>query len=64
MAISQRIMERRKALGMTQEQLAERIGTSRVYITYLETGVKVPSLAMLKSVAAALECKAGDLIDD
>lgn len=64
MTVSQRITERRKALGMTQEQLAELVGTTRIYITYLETGVKVPSLAMLKTIATALECKAGDLIDD
>ena len=64
MTISQRIKKRRKALGLTQEQLANRVGTTRIYITYVETGVKVPSLAMLKTIAAALECKAGDLIDD
>lgn len=64
MTISQRIKKRRKALGLTQEQLAKRVGTTRIYITYVETGVKVPSLAMLKTIAAALECKAGDLIDD
>lgn len=64
MTISQRIKKRRKALGLTQEQLAKRVGTTRIYITYVETGVKVPSLAMLKTIASALECKAGDLIDD
>lgn len=64
MTISQRIKKRRKALGLTQEQLANRVGTTRIYITYVETGVKVPSLAMLKTIASALECKAGDLIDD
>lgn len=64
MTLSQRIAKRRKALGMTQEQLAERVGTTRIYINYVESGIKVPSLAMLKAISTALECKAGDLIDD
>lgn len=64
MTISQRIRKRRKALGLTQEQLAERVGTTRIYINYVENGTKIPSLAMLKTIATALECKAGDLIDD
>lgn len=38
-----RLKELRKALKLTQQELADRIGVSRNFITQIEMGVKVPS---------------------
>jgi transcriptional regulator with XRE-family HTH domain len=47
--------ERRKALGITQAGLAERVGTSTHYIGQIELGNKFPTPEMLERIAAALE---------
>jgi transcriptional regulator with XRE-family HTH domain len=52
----------RIAQGLTQEQLAEKIGTSTTWIGYLETGRAVPNLAMLQKIARVLGVKVKDLI--
>jgi transcriptional regulator with XRE-family HTH domain len=51
----------RIAQGLTQEQLAEKIGTSTTWIGHLETGRAVPNLAMLQKIARALGMKVKDL---
>jgi transcriptional regulator with XRE-family HTH domain len=52
----------RLAHGLTQEQLAEKIGTSTPWIGYIETGREVPNLAMLQKIARALGVKVKELI--
>jgi transcriptional regulator with XRE-family HTH domain len=47
--------ERRRTLGLTQAQLAERVNTSTNYIALIETEKKFPTPEMLERVAAALE---------
>lgn len=47
---------------MSQETLAERIGTSRVYISNIERGESAPSLEMVISIANALNISADDLL--
>ena len=42
-----RIMQRRKARGMTQEELAERIGFSKNHISSIERGLNVPTTQFL-----------------
>ena len=44
----------RKAQGMTQESLAERVGTKKSNISRLESGRYNPSLAFLVKVADGL----------
>lgn len=50
--IKHRIKQRRKALGFTQEELAERVGVSPTAVTDWETGKSRPweSLALLSKV--------------
>lgn len=36
MSVGEEIKRRRIAAGLTQKQLATRVGTTRVYITYVE----------------------------
>ncbi len=43
--------------GLTQKQLAEKIGTRQSSISRLESASQLPSLSFLKSVADALNLK-------
>ena len=61
-AIGKRLQTRRKALGFTQERLAEMAGLSPTYIAKLEAGVKTASLETLISLGAALKMDPGELI--
>lgn len=50
------LRERRDALGLTQEDVAERIGKDQNYVSFVETGrIKQPRRAMLEAFARALE---------
>ena len=49
-----KLVEARTAAGMTQQQLAERIGTKQSSISRLESGDSEPSFDMLRRLAAAL----------
>ena len=58
------IHERRLALGLTQEDLAERSGFDRTHINKLETGRGGFSRVALEQLAEALECEVKDLFQD
>ena len=45
----------RKTKGLTQEDLAFKIGVSRAYIGYIEQGRNIPSLDTLEKLAKALD---------
>lgn len=47
-------IESRKALGMTQKELAERMGTAQANISRFESGSYNPSLAFLQKMAECL----------
>jgi transcriptional regulator with XRE-family HTH domain len=47
--------ERRRILGITQAQLAERVNTSTHYIGQIELENKFPTPEMLERIATALE---------
>lgn len=55
--------KRRAELDMTQEDLAEKVGASRVYIGYVEQGRNTPTLEILEKIAKALKMKIGDLLE-
>ena len=56
------IKEWRKYRGLTQEQLAERIGIARSYLTKIERGARRYDQPFLEAAAEALRCDAGDII--
>ena len=58
----QRVIERRKEMGLTQAQVAERLGIARPAYTAIETGKKTPGLDTVERVANALEIPAIDLL--
>jgi transcriptional regulator with XRE-family HTH domain len=60
--LARHLQKVRIARGITQEQLAEKIGTSTQWIGNIETGREVPNLAMLEKIARALGVKVKVLI--
>jgi len=59
-----RIKQLRAALGVTQEELADRSGMFRTYMSRIESGVANPTVTMLYAVADALEVRVQELFDD
>jgi transcriptional regulator with XRE-family HTH domain len=55
------LLRRRKELGLTQSQLAQRIGVQPNYIVYLEKGERKPSDRTVMKIARALELDKADL---
>jgi transcriptional regulator with XRE-family HTH domain len=53
--LGRRVRDLREAHGLSQRQLAERVGTTQSVIARLEVGGTKPSLSTLERVAAALE---------
>ena len=45
----------REAAGMTQEQLAEKVGVIRQTISNIECGISFPSIPTAKAIAEVLE---------
>lgn len=60
--LGEHIRARRKALGLTQEVLAEKAGLSTNYIARLELGSNTPSLPALICLARALGVPVSDLL--
>jgi transcriptional regulator with XRE-family HTH domain len=56
------IREWRKHRQLTQEQLAERIGIARSYLTKIERGSRRYDQPFLEAAAEQLRCEPGDLI--
>lgn len=52
----------RRARGLTQEQLANKIGIQRIQISWYETGKIHPSINTLEWICKALNIKASDLL--
>ena len=52
-SIAREIIRTRVAAGMSQKELAEKIGTTQSVIARLESGAHTPSVSTLKRVAAA-----------
>lgn len=55
--IARFVIMRRAALGLTQEQLAERMGTSHSAISRIESGQHRTSVATLERLAHALDVR-------
>lgn len=53
--IAAHIRERRYELALTQQQVAERAGTSHSFISKLEAGDHIPTIPVLQRILAALD---------
>jgi transcriptional regulator with XRE-family HTH domain len=56
------IAEKRKQIGWTQANVAERVGVDTETISRFERGVSLPSLITLKKLALVLNTTAADLL--
>lgn len=61
--ICKRIRKYRHDAGLTQEDLAEKVGVSRVYIGYVEQGRNTPSLEILGKIAKSLKVRLSDIVE-
>lgn len=48
---------------MTQEDIATRIGVSRVMVSYFESGLRKPDIETALRLARVLECTTDDLFE-
>src|SRR3954470_10028754 len=55
--IARMVITRRAELGLTQQQLAERMGSSHSAISRIESGQHRPSVATLERLARALDLR-------
>ncbi|MCM8710501.1 helix-turn-helix domain-containing protein [Clostridium sp. SYSU_GA19001] len=59
-----RIKEARQKAGLTQNQLAIKVGVSQIYISYIENNHKTPSFDLLERIAKELHTSVKSLIED
>lgn len=62
--LARNISARRRALGMTQAVLAERLGVDTETLSRFERGKHVPSVATLERLAGLLMTTIGELLEE
>ena len=60
--VGERIQKRRKSLGLSQMQLSEKIGISNTYLSYIETGKKIPAMDIWLALCDALNVSSNFLL--
>ena len=53
----------RTARGLSQQALAAKVRTTRVYVAMIEGAIRAPSLDMLDRLARALKVTVGELVE-
>ena len=61
--LGQNVRHLREWGGMSQEDLADRSGLHRTYISGVERGVRNPTVAVLEKIAKALKVKTATLLE-
>ncbi|AMD89262.1 helix-turn-helix domain-containing protein [Desulfovibrio fairfieldensis] len=59
--IGENISGRRRKLGLTQAQLAEKLDIGQDALSRMENGAISPKIARLRDIASALQCSVADL---
>lgn len=62
MALKDNVKLFRERNSLSQQQLAELVGVKSAMISYIESGMKVPSLALTISLADAFHCTVDALV--
>lgn len=60
--IAKNLRELRRASGLSQEELADRAGLHRTYVSSVERGERNLTVGSLEKLATALGCKFIDLV--
>jgi transcriptional regulator with XRE-family HTH domain len=58
------VRERRLKKGLGQEALADKAGLHRTHVSLLERGKRMPSLAVIKKLAKALDTSMASLVGE
>jgi transcriptional regulator with XRE-family HTH domain len=61
--LGQRVAERRGALGWTQQQLADEMGTDQAFVSRMESDKYEPGMRVLVSLAKALGVSLSTLLE-
>jgi transcriptional regulator with XRE-family HTH domain len=61
--LGRRIGELRGSIGLTQQEVAERLGISRVAVSHIEAGMSVPSERTVVLLAGLFKVEPHDLVD-
>lgn len=64
MTVSEKIREARSKAGLTQQQLADKLGTTPQYIGLLESGKRHPKIQTLQKIADALDVPVAKFLDE
>ncbi len=62
--LAAQVRSHRHALGFSQEELAERCGLHRTYVSDIERATRNVSLSTLELLASGLTCEASELLTD
>jgi transcriptional regulator with XRE-family HTH domain len=62
--LGRNVRQRRRAMGLSQEELAFEAEMKRSYLSDLERGVRNPTVRALERLAAALKVHPGELLQD
>ncbi len=62
--IGSRIKNYRQAAELTQENLAEQVGITVVYLSKIENGHVHPTIDLLQTICEALHCDLGSIFQD
>lgn len=64
LAFGKILRQKRKEAGLTQEQLAHDADVQRNYVSLIERGIHLPTIAVVFKLAHALRCPPSSLISD
>ncbi|MHC0429667.1 helix-turn-helix domain-containing protein [Streptomyces sp. O3] len=64
MAFAKAVYDRRKELGLSQAQVAERAGLTQAKVSRIEGADAVPTLPLLRHLARALDASLNIALDD
>ncbi len=57
------VKKKRKIAELSQEELAEKLGIHRTYMSFIERGQRNPSLLMIFKISRALKIKLPELFE-
>lgn len=63
MKFAENLRAKRENLGLTAEELANRVHVSRSYITLLENGKRLPGKTLLPKIARALKLEKNVIVE-
>ena len=60
--LGSRVQRLRQARGFSQEELADRAGLHRTYVSGVERGIRNPTISVLEKMAIGLQVSLSDLV--